>query len=316
MEGGQLKIVRCPAARVAEALSVVLTDVAPSQRREIAGPLLVAGNSTAIADEPLFIALRGEQLCGAAWGQRQPGNVAVFWPPRLMADEDIATGSALAAAVVGELDKNTIELTQVLVSEAETGVVPVLEHVHFRRLAELLYLTCEASRFPREPPIAPDIAFTLYNESQRSRLKTLIERSYDGTLDCVGLNGVREVDNVITGYQGTGTFRPENWLIVTANNEDVGVLLLADHPMAGHWELMYMGLVPEARGRRWGRQITQHALWLARRASVERIVLAVDAVNEPAVRMYRSAGFEMWDRRTVYIRFPEKRKPGETANKR
>jgi ribosomal protein S18 acetylase RimI-like enzyme len=55
---------------------------------------------------------------------------------------------------------------------------------------------------------------------------------------------------------------------------------------------------------------------LARRASVERIVLAVDAVNEPAVRMYRSAGFEMWDRRTVYIRFPEKRKPGETANKR
>ena len=32
------------------------------------------------------------------------------------------------------------------------------------------------------------------------------------------------------------------------DGRDVGVLLLADHPRARHWELMYMGLVPEARG--------------------------------------------------------------------
>jgi ribosomal protein S18 acetylase RimI-like enzyme len=69
---------------------------------------------------------------------------------------------------------------------------------------------------------------------------------------------------------------------------------------------MYMGLVPEARGRGWGRQITQHAQWSASRAGVERIVLAVDRVNEPALRMYRSTGFEMWDRRCVYVRFPLK----------
>jgi len=120
----------------------------------------------------------------------------------------------------------------------------------------------------------------------------------------VGLNGVRDVDSVVTGYQATGNYRPENWQIVRAGGEDVGVLLLADHPKAGHWELMYMGLAPEARGNNWGRQVTQYAQWLARSARVERIVLAVDSVNEPALRMYRSSGFEIWDKRDVYVRFP------------
>ena len=83
-------------------------------------------------------------------------------------------------------------------------------------------------------------------------------------------------------------------------------MLLADHPKARHWELMYMGLVPEVRGRGWGRQITRYAQWLARGAAIERIVVAVDAANSPADAMYRSTGFEMWDRRTVYLRFPAK----------
>jgi ribosomal protein S18 acetylase RimI-like enzyme len=83
---------------------------------------------------------------------------------------------------------------------------------------------------------------------------------------------------------------------------DVGVLLLADHPRAGHWELMYMGLVPEARGHGWGRHIARHAQWLARCAAVERIVLAVDAANRPALAMYERAGFAEWDRRSVFVR--------------
>jgi ribosomal protein S18 acetylase RimI-like enzyme len=132
----------------------------------------------------------------------------------------------------------------------------------------------------------------------------LIEETYEQTLDCTALDGVRRVNHVVNGYQATGIFRPENWLIVRADEEDVGVLLLADHPQAGHWELMYMGLVPNVRGHRWGQLITRHAQWMASQAGVERIVLAVDAANEPALAMYRRTGFEMWDRRTVYVRFP------------
>jgi ribosomal protein S18 acetylase RimI-like enzyme len=308
MQGSSTEIIRCPPERMPEALALVLTELTPSQRRDIATSLLNVEVAADLAHEPLHIATRSGQLCGAAWGQRQIGNIAVFWPPRLGAGEDVETSHRLAGAVVNDLDVAAVEMSQVLVGPTDSDVVMVLELVDFGLLAELLYMTCESSRFPAQRPASTELAFIAYDNSQRTRLMQLIERSYEGTLDCAALNGVRHVDNVVTGYQATGAYRPENWLLLRSGNADVGVLLLAEHPQAGHWELMYMGLIPEARGHGWGRQITQHAQWLAGRAGVERIVLAVDAVNEPALRMYRSSGFEMWDRRMVYVRFPLKAK--------
>jgi ribosomal protein S18 acetylase RimI-like enzyme len=130
-----------------------------------------------------------------------------------------------------------------------------------------------------------------------------LEQTYEGTLDCPALNGVRRLEDVVEGYRATGSFRTENWLIARESGRDIGVLLLTDHPSARHWELMYMGVVSAARGRELGRQITRHALWLARCADVERVVLAVDAANRPALAMYERAGFAAWDRRSVFVRF-------------
>ena len=304
MESGSLEIRRCPPPRIAEALSLVLSDVAPSQRREISGRLLDVDDPAKLINEPLYVALRGEQLCGAAWGQRQTGNIALFWPPQLVPGEAEQTALRLAETVVRVLDDTAVELTQVLLPASDTAAAPVLEAVGFRHLATLLYMSCEAGRFPTEPPEASDLEFEVFSAATRHRLVAIVERTYEQTLDCVGLNGMRTIDDVINGYQGTGVFRPENWRLVRGHGQDVGVLLLADHPQARHWELIYMGLAPEMRGQGWGGTITQFAKWLARLAGVERIVLAVDAANEPALRMYRTAGFEMWDRRTVYVRFP------------
>jgi ribosomal protein S18 acetylase RimI-like enzyme len=304
MQGELPEIARCPPKLLADALSLVLTDLAPSQRREVAASLLQVDDTSKLANEPLWVALRFGKLVGAAWGQRQSGNIAVFWPPRLVSGEDPETETRLAEWVVESLDDTGVEMTQTLVSPADEHVIRVLTHVNFRQLADLLYLTCEASRFAQSPPPDTELEFVTYDGTQRARLMRLIERSYESTLDCAALNGVRDVDNVVTGYQATGSYKPENWQLVKAHGEDVGVLLLADHPKVGHWELMYTGLIPEARGRGWGREVTQYAQWMANRAGVERIVLAVDSVNEPAIRVYRSSGFEIWDKRSVYVRFP------------
>jgi ribosomal protein S18 acetylase RimI-like enzyme len=212
---------------------------------------------------------------------------------------------------VRNLDELAIDMTQVLLQVRDSDVVKVLKSVGFRHLADLVYLTCEAERFPAEP-VAGELTFEPYAGSQRNRLLHLIERSYEGTLDCTALNGVRDVDDVVNGYQATGVYRQENWMIVRHNGGDVGILLLTDHPKARHWELMYMGLVPEARSHGWGRQITRHAQWMAGRAKIDRIVVAVDSTNTPAMRTYARTGFEPWDRRSVYVRFPQ----NETAASR
>jgi ribosomal protein S18 acetylase RimI-like enzyme len=307
MQGDPTDIVRCPSQRVSEAISLVLSDLAPSQRREIAGPLLELEDPTDLGNEPLYVSMRDNQVWAAAWGQRQSGNIAVFWPPRFVDGLDEKVAHQLAGAVVSALDQSRIEMTQVLLESFDIRVVTLLRLVGFRHLADLIYMTCEAERFPKLLQTPSELDFVSYQGAFRGRLAALVERTYEGTLDCISLNGIRTIDDVINGYQATGAFRHENWMLVRAANQDVGVLLLADHPKARHWELMYMGLAPEFRGRGWGGQITRHAQWLAGRAGVERIVVAVDAANLPAVAMYRKAGFEIWDRRTVYARFPAKR---------
>ena len=303
VESSEADIIACPPDRRVEALSLVLCDIAPSQRREVAGALWGGSDASSAPGEGLFIACRGGHLCGAVWGQRQPGNTAILWPPQILPSEGESTALGLAQIAVRHLDRAGIAISQVLLPAQDTQATRLLTSVGFVHLADLLYLTCEAERFAANPLNRPTLRFLTYDPSQRDRLMRLIERTYEGTLDCPRLNGIRRMEDVLDGYQATGVFRNENWLIFVDGAQDVGVLLLADHPSAGHWELVYMGLVPEARGRRWGRQITQHAQSLARRAHVERIVLAVDAANEPAVALYRDSGFEAWDRRSVHVRF-------------
>jgi len=282
---------------------LALSELAPSLRREAAGdswPLLDADPWPVPG---LYIALRGETLRGATWAQRQPGNTAMFWRPQLLGSEPITTARRLAVAAIQDLDNSTIGMAQVLLPSQNADGVPLLKGVGFRHLADLLYLSCEADCYPSSAPKSTHIEFVPYDESQLGRFMLLIERTYEGTLDCAALNGMRQMVEVVAGYRSTGVFRPENWLVVRGGGQDAGVLMLADHPAAGHWELVYMGLVPEARGRGWGRKIARHAQSLARAANVERIVTAVDATNEPALRMYCAVGFQLWDRRTVLVRF-------------
>ncbi len=305
MSIGDIEIVCCPAQMRGEALALVLCELAPSLRCEIAGVLLDEIDPAALADELLFVARRGSEVCGAAWGQRQSGNVVVLWPPQLVPGEDAATAYALAEAVTMASDQTSAEMMQVFLPAPAAETIKVLQHVGFRHFADLRYLAAELPQFP---PAAPpsELKFVAYDDTQRGRLMELVARTYEGTLDCRELDGVRDLENVINGYQASGVFRPENWLFVRQEGADVGVLLLADHPQARHWELMYMALVPEVRGRGWGRQATRYAQWLARGAGVERIVVAVDAANFPAVRMYRDCGFELWDQRAVYVRVAAK----------
>jgi ribosomal protein S18 acetylase RimI-like enzyme len=295
------EIIRCPTERMAEALSLVLRDLAPSQRRIFAGHLLAGTKQTKSSDEALFIALRRGEICGAAWGQRQPGNVATFWPPQLATGENQQVALRLAEAVTEQLDATAVAMTQVLLTAADDSAVTMLTAVGFRYLAELLYLSCEAARFPHHAP-STELEFEPYREDLLSRVMRLTEQTYEDTLDCAALGGMRTMEDVLTGYRATGVFRPENWFIVRALGIDVGVLLLADHSQARHYELMYMGLVPRARGRGWGRKIAEYAQWRACCAGADRIVLAADAINTPAVRAYRAVGFEQFDRRTVYVR--------------
>jgi hypothetical protein len=208
---------------------------------------------------------------------------------------------ALLLAAVERLSARGIVLVQSLL---ETDVGPDFERfmgAGFEHVCDLLYLVSLAKSFPTALPLS-EMEFLPVHEANLPRLSAIMERSYEGTLDCPRLNGIRSMDDVLAGYRASGVFLADRWLICRRANEDVGCLLLAEHLESDSWELVYMGLLPEHRGKGLGTDVVRHAQWLTHRAGRARLVLAVDASNGPAISTYSEAGFLAWDRRSVLLR--------------
>ena len=285
----------------AAALALMLQPLEPHVRSAHAEQLLLQGVRDENMFEGLLIAERGGQIVGAVWAQLQSGATAFLRAPQLVPGESLQTGERLLAAVLELLQCRKVRIVQALVELDTSEEARWLRLAGLTHLADLLYLVSLDRTFPSDPP-GGMLEFEPYQETEREGLGNLIQRTYLETLDCPQLGGVRDIGDVLDGYRATGSFDPARWLFVRHNGQDVGCLLLAAHPDVPQWELVYLGLVPEARGRGWGIEITRHAQWLARLADQPRLVLAVDALNAPAIAMYAAAGFVAWDRRSVYLR--------------
>lgn len=286
----------------AAALALILGDDAHDQ----AATLLAAEREGRISLTGLLTATRGDSLVGAGWGLAQPGRTALIWPPRLRGGEPESTATLLLTAACEHVTAAGVRLAQAALPQS-TGIdAERLIAQGFSLLADLLFLVADADVFPTSRPAVPFRldSFRPEDDVFLARLIRLIEQTYQGTHDCPELNGVRETTDVLAGYQGTGEFAPERWLIAADGETDVGCLLLADHPAQEQWELVYLGVTPKARGWGLGLALTRHAQWLTGQAGRRRLVLAVDARNAPALAIYSAAGMVLFDRRSVLLKVP------------
>lgn len=295
-----------PAVRRA-AIDLAAPALSESQRADIAAAVLSPATAVGLVD--LWVATRGPRLVGAAWCQPQPGRTAGVAPPQVAGGEPATTAVALLTGIVRAARASGLVLLQALLEFDHGPAFDDFRGAGFQHVADILYLASGREHFPVERPTGP-LSFVPYTEPLHERCERAIERSYEHTLDCPRLNGVRTAADVLAGYRATGQFDPARWLLVQAAGSDVGCLILADHAAADQWELVYMGLAPEARGRGWGLAIVRHAQWLAGRAGRARLVLAVDAANAPAIAQYAAAGFAAWDRRSVLIRLLDDERRG------
>jgi ribosomal protein S18 acetylase RimI-like enzyme len=276
--------------------------------------------------EGLLVARRDKRAVGAAWVQFMAGGVATMSEPRAIAGESDAALVQLADAASVLMTDRGVVTGQALVESPRGAAATALRTAGFAHLTDLLYLTSTSRSLSSAREALTDrgvstdrgasksadlpvlFALTEYRLEDRSRLAALVEQTYIDTRDCPALNGVRQIDDVLAGYQATGVFAPERWLIAHRGDTDVGCLLLADHPADDQWELVYMGVAPSARGQRIGAALVEHAQYLTRAAGRQRLVVAVDAANEPALRMYARAGFEALLRRSVFLKRFEPRR--------
>jgi len=298
----ETRIARADRAQWFATLHLVFSHLAEPERQQQVSRILSEAEAGRESLEGLWGAYEGGRLMGAGLAIIQPGRTASVWLPRSPRGENAEPiAEQLLAAVDEWLFGQDVQLAQVLVETASDDEDRLLRRRGFQPLTDLLYLVCQENEFPNVRPITR-LDFEPYSQDNHQRLVALVDATYQQTLDCPQLNGVRDTEDVLAGYRVTGEFDAARWLLVRHEGQDVGCLLLADHVRDENWELVYMGVVPDARGQGWGIEIVHHAQWLTRCAARPRLVLAVDAANEPAIRMYAVAGFQAWDRRTVYVK--------------
>ena len=307
------EILPCPLDDLQQALRVLHAGLCLDQQGALVATLDQLQSRDTALSEGLFVARSASQIVAAAWVQRVGGNSAIFWPPEFASPAALP----LMQRVDQQLAAWRVPLTQLVASRVAAADEQLLAVAGFKRLVDLDYLSLEAkhfAKFLKSAQTEPYLAFLPHAADYPERLQSLILATYLGSLDCPQYMDLREPADVLASYRDQGDYRGENWLLIATQSEtdpalavrsqDVGVLLLAEHAAARVLELVYMGIVPEVRGRRFGEEILRYAVRRAEEIDVERVVLAVDTQNHPAQDMYRRAGFAPWDCRTVYARIP------------
>ena len=249
----------------------------------------------------IFVAREPERLIGALWLQPQAGAYALLIPPEVAAEQPAATAQALLSAALQAAQQAGANLVQSLLPVADAPAAAFLEQHGFWHLADLVYLVSLAPSYPQQEPCG-EWRTRGYSAADEPALLALLERTYEGSQDCPRLAGLRTTQDALAGYAAVGESGARHWHLVEAHGLPVGCLLMADHADDGPRELVYMGLVPEARGRGWGAALSRFAQWTAGQAGKELLVLAVDAANAPAIEAYRQAGFTRWEERRVFVR--------------
>jgi ribosomal protein S18 acetylase RimI-like enzyme len=251
----------------------------------------------------LHVAQRNDTTVGASWANRMAGRCASVWVPRLVASEPETTANLLLDAVQRSLVFDQVHVVQALLDPQDRVGADRLCRSAFSTVAELEYLFWSVQEGNPSSPADPGpLFFEPYRQQLRDDFADVVEMTYHNTLDCPQLNGLRDTDDVLDGYMHSGEFHPELWLLAQHQQTWVGCLLLGDHPRHDQLELVYMGIVPSARGRGWGRHLVEQAQRITRRLGRQRLVLAVDAKNEPGMAIYAAAGFLCCDRRSVFIK--------------
>ena len=206
--------------------------------------------------------------------------------------DPIGPAGQLIEAVCAHFAARSLQLAQVLLDPSDEPARRLYERHDFRRIAHLLYLqTSPRRRYPL-PPLPDYFTWLPYSPQSHGLFVRTIARTYEGSLDCPSLNGLRDMEDVVAGHKASGDFEPGLWTLLLERGEPLGVLLLSPTRASDTMELVYLGLAPTARGRGVADLMVRHALATTAAAGVSRLSLAVDADNVPALRLYYRHGLK------------------------
>jgi len=96
-------------------------------------------------------------------------------------------------------------------------------------------------------PLPDEVRLIAMADDRQFGVREMILKTYQGSLDCPEIDGVRAIDDILLGYRPTGVSGDRHWHLLRYQDRPVGCLLLGEHE-SHQWGLIYMGIAPESRG--------------------------------------------------------------------
>lgn len=252
------------------------------------------------AFDGLYIAECRGQIRGVAWARPRPGRQIAVWPPVLAIGEPERTRTAIIAALDRYLLTWKGQVALASIRPADYEAIAGFSSCSYRYITDLARMSYRLSA-QRASCRTRHLRFARYHSTDAERMQTLIDRTLHESLDCAAMRGIRRIEDVFSGMAMTPA-GPSFWHFVRHGDQDIGCALLSWCEGSSSCDLVYLGLVPEARGHGWGSELIGRTQEIACSTGAERLFLCCDVNNPPALKIYRSAGFREVDRWSVFVK--------------
>jgi len=278
----------------------------PSEQESRLHDALTMVDEGHIDPEGIFIARTQHNIRGAVVALPLPGAGAIFWTPVVKDGCDRAqVEDRLMQSALDWLRRGSTKVAHALLYLDESSLAAPLLRNGFRQITRLQYLQRTLAEAPLTPPFPPGegrpaIQFRTYAETSPETFHSILAHTYEDSLDCPELNGLRTLDEIMAGHLAQCDNNPQLWWMACAP-QPVGVIMLADMPAWESWDISYLGVAPAARRQGIARQLVQLAMSEALSAGVPELTVAVDTRNAPAWNLYSQLGFQPGEQREVYL---------------
>ncbi len=268
-----------------------------------------------------FEAPVARQACLAVLGAGRTAMLYVSEPARGSTGDAGGTDTARAERVrcilancnlLSREHAGRVVLAQTLPDPAEHWSVNAFTAADFQSVGTLLYMrrqprADDRKRPPTPPPLPAGLSLVrvcdIPDDRRTSTLIAAMDASYEDTLDCPLLCGLRETRDILTSHQSTGTYDPSIWWLVMQGDRPLACLFLSLCPEQRTTELVYLGLAKSLRGKGIARGLMQFGTaHISHMQPSWPLACAVDEANAPAVKLYDTLGFRAFARRIGLVK--------------
>jgi ribosomal protein S18 acetylase RimI-like enzyme len=251
----------------------------------------------------IWVARSGDRVYWSALPVVSPGRtVLYFGTSATLVGLDQTPMDQGIEAISRHFAERDIQMAQVLLEPADQATVAVYLRHEFQQMAELLYLQKSIRRAVMPAALPGEFQLLRYNEQTHAAFGQAILSSYENSLDCPALNGTRGIEDILSGHKAAGIFDPADWFVLLHGQQPVAVLMLCVTHQNDGMELVYLGLSPAVRGYGLGNYLMQVAEARVCEKKLDKLSLAVDGANTPALRLYDRHGMKQVTSKVAMMR--------------